>query len=519
MSEGKNTIRVVSLVIGLTVASKLFGFMRDVLIGSRFGTSIEADAYFMALKTTAFIFMSIGSAITTTMIPIVVDYITKDKKEKAFRFANKIFSILFLFCMIVIPLGILLAPYYIKYIAFGFDGKQLGLTILLTRTMFPILLCTFLTYIFVSLLQAQGKFSITSILSVPYNIILIIYLIGFAHKYGIKGLAVVTVMGWIAQFAIQLPYLYKKGYRVGLIIDFKDKDVTTFFKLVIPTLLSTMVYNVNTIVDSSLASSLSEGKLSALTYGFIIYTAISSTTIYGISTVIFPKFSQSSSMKDYETFKKSISNTIRVLIFLLIPMTIGLITLRTPIVRLAYERGAFDFQGVIYTRTALAFYSIGMIGFGVQDILNKSFYALKDTKTPMKYGIISIIINIVLNIILVRSLDLAGLALATAIASISNGIFLYIALTNKIGSLDTKKIMITLMKVLIAAGTMSYITYSTYSILGQYIGMGTFIEKGITLIGSVSTGIIIYGAVTILFKVEEANYLVKNYIKKISIKK
>ncbi len=515
MTEGKRTVHTIVMVIALTVGSKVLGFLRDVLIGSRFGTSLESDAYFMALKITALIFMSIGSAVTTTMIPTIVHHITKGEKEKAFNFANKIFTILLIFVVVIIPLGMVLAPYYTKYIAFGFHEKKMLLTLSLTRIMFPILICTIITYIFVSLLQSFGKFSITSILSIPYNIVLIIYLAFFVSNYGIKGLAFATVIGWITQFAIQIPSLYKEQYRVRFMLDVKDQDVKNFFKLIFPIFLSTMVYNVNTIVDSSLASTLSEGKLSALTYAFIIYTAIASTTIYGISTVLFPKFAKDTSLKNYDHLKKQITSTIKFLSFILIPITVGMITLRTPIVKLAFQRGAFNEQGVTLTKLALTYYTIGMIGFGIQEVLNKGFFALKDTKTPMKFGILSVIINIGLNLILIRKLDLIGLALATSLATITNGILLYHALSRKIGKMDTKGITLNLLKVVVASLIMAGCTFAVYASLVHMMGMEGFARKVIILLSSVSIGIIVYGMTTILLKIKEANFIVEHYLKKI----
>ncbi|MDK2918508.1 MAG: putative peptidoglycan lipid flippase [Candidatus Petromonas sp.] len=512
MSSGRKTVNTVILVICLTIASKFFGFFREVFIAERFGATPATDAYFVALKITAIVFMSVGSAITTTMIPIVVKYLSRGEKDKAFAFANKIFTILMAGALVIVSLGIALSPYYARYIAIGFEGKQLSLTVSLIRIMFPILACVFITYIFVSILQSFGQFSITSIISIPYNFVLIIYLLLFSDKYGIMGLGVVTLIGWIAQFLIQLPYLLKKDFKIKLNFGFKDKDVKSFFKLIWPILLATAVYNVNTLVDSSLASTLSKGKVSALNYAYIIYTAISTTTIYGISTVLFPRFAENISLKDFNNLKKEITSTIKGLIYILLPMTVGLIILRTPIIEVAFRRGAFDERAVEMTRIALAFYSVGMIGFGLQEVFNKGFFALGDTKTPMKMGIFSVIINIVLNFMLIRVMDLGGLALATSIATICNGVLLFTALTRKIGKFDSTGIMKQFIKVAVSASIMAFVVIYSYKGLETIIDAGSLINKGIILAGSVLFGIVSYAALTMLFKVEETKYVIDNYI-------
>ncbi|RKD25323.1 putative peptidoglycan lipid II flippase [Caminicella sporogenes DSM 14501] len=513
MVKRQSTINTVILVIGLTIISKLFGSIREILIGSRFGTTLEADSYYLAYKVTALVFMSIGSAITATMIPIIVKYISKGDKERAYQFANKIFTILIGIALLLITFGILLSPYYTRYIAIGFEGYKYNLTVSLIKIMFPILGCIFITYVFVSILQSFGKFSITSILSIPFNIIIICYLIFFSSKYGIKGLAVATLIGWIMQFLIQVPYLLKKGFKLKIIFDFNDEDVKSFFKLILPTLLATTVYTVNILVDSSLASTLSDGKVAALNYAYMIYSSIATTTIYGISTVLFPKFAQSSSLQSYDKFKREINSTIKVLFFILIPMAAGLIVLSRPIVEIAFRRGAFDERAVILTKTALIYYSIGMIGFGLQEIFNKSFFALKDTKTPMKFGMISVGINIVLNIILVRIMDLGGLALATSIATVSNGIMLYISLMKKVGKFDNKDIIKQIFKVLISVLIMSLMVSFSYNILiFRLNGTSILINKGISLITSVFVGIFTYILMTIFLRINETKYLIDNYV-------
>ncbi len=519
MAEGSKTIKTIIMVIGLTIGSKLFGFLREVLISARFGTSMESDAYFMALKVTAIIFMGIGSAITTTMIPIIVSHITDGEKKKAFNFANKILTIMLLTSLVIIPVGIVLAPFFMKYIAFGFYDTKIDLTVQLVRLMFPILICTFITYIFISILQSLGKFSITSIISMPYNLILLTYLVFFVGDYGVKGLAVATVVGWVFQFLIQTPILYKNEYRLKANFNFKDKDVRTFFKLILPILISTMVYNINTIIDSSLASTLSEGKLSALNYGFVIYTTIATTTIYGISTVLFPSFAKNTSSNNLAAFKDQVTSTIKALLFILLPMIVGLITLRTPIIKLAFERGAFDAQAVAMTKIALTYYAIGMIGFAIQEVLNKSFFALKDTKTPTKYGILSVMINIALNLILIRIMDLGGLALATSIATITNGILLFNALSKRIGKIQIKSILQNTVKILGAIVIMAVCTYGSYELILLGVKGTSFISKLIVLIIPVTVGITTYAIATILLKVDEARYILENYSLKRMFKK
>ena len=225
--------------------------------------------------------------------------------------------------------------------------------------------------------------------------------------------------------------------------------------------------------------------------------------------------SRLSSEDNKEKFISSVVQSINSVILLVIPISIGAIVLATPIVKLLFQRGEFDARATSMTAIALIMYSIGMVAFGLRDIIGKVFYALKDTKTPMINGAIAMIMNIVLNIILVKYLQLAGLALATSISAIVCIFLLFGSLKKKIGYFGQDKIIKTTIKSIVAAVVMGIVTYFVYNIVSNLLGLG-FANEAVSLAISVGVGAITYGILVVVLKVDEINVITDVMKKKLN---
>ncbi len=311
----------------------------------------------------------------------------------------------------------------------------------------------------------------------------------------------------ISQFVFQVPFAYRYGYKYRTVLDVKDEYVKKMICLVAPVFIGVAVNQINVMVDRTLASTLIEGSISALNYANRLNGFVMALFITSIGVVVYPKLSQLSSDNGSEDFTAILSNSINSVILLVLPISIGAIVLATPIVKLLFQRGAFDEYATYMTSRALVFYSIGMIGFGIRDILGKVFYSLQDTKTPMINGAIAIGINIILNLILVKFMGHTGLAFATSISAIICIFLLFNSLRRKIGYFGQDKIIKTSLKTFTAATIMGIITYFSYTFLNNSLGVG-FIKEVISLIGSIGIGVIIYAILIVIFKVEEINLII-----------
>ncbi|KXG74450.1 murein biosynthesis integral membrane protein MurJ [Thermotalea metallivorans] len=425
MSNRRKTANMIFVVFLLTFLAKFIGFFREVLLGSRIGANMASDAYIMAFYATVSIFISVGTAITIAVIPMMVEGFTLGSKEEAFRFSNNLLNTLVLFSTIVIGVVFFFSKEIMAMMANGFEGEKFALTVNLTRIMLPTLICICITYVFVSLLQSMGKFAVTSFISVPANILAIVFLYFFSHPYGVKGLAFVTLVGWVLQFVIQFPSLYKEGFRYALYINLKDQRIRRFFKMIFPVTIVASVNQVNMLLDEIQASALHHGKVSSLYYGGILYLAVAGITVYGISAVMFPKFAEKAIQMERRQYGIFVTSIMKLMIFILLPMTIGIGLLSRPVISLVFERGAFHQSAAAATATALASYSLGMVGYAIQDVVNKAFYALQDIKIPMKFSILAVFLNLLLNVALVRYNEVAGIAFATAGATTLSAVGLY----------------------------------------------------------------------------------------------
>lgn len=448
----KKTVNTVMLVIYLTIFSKLFGLLRDVLIGARYGTSLESDAYFAAYRMTITIFLSLGTAVTAVTIPFIVKHLQEKRGYQVFT--NPLITVVSTLTLGLCALGMLAAPVYTGWIAIGFEGGKLALAVSIVRVFMPVVVLVPLVYIFVSILQSMGKFSVTSLISIPYNLVLIGYLVFLNRSFGIIGLAGATLVGWGGQFLLLYVFVRRERFSYRFKWDLSHPDVRMFFKLLLPILLSSAVYNINVLVDSSIASTLADGQLAALNFANIAYTAVATTTIFGISTVLFPQFASLIASGRMEALRNSLAASIRVMLFIFMPIIFGMLAVNEDLIRLLYQRGTFDAGSVRLTASALAFYTVGMVGFSIQELSNKVFYALKDTRTPFVTSVFSVSLNIVLNLMLVGILGIRGLALATSTAVTVNGLVMLYWVQRRIGHLDGKGLAGQFLRVLAVSLTM-----------------------------------------------------------------
>lgn len=493
-----------------TILAKILGFGRELVLASYYGATMYSDAYLVSMNIPLVIFASIGGAIGTTFIPIYFDINNTLGEEKSLKFTNNILNIIIVVCIVLSLLGFIFVKPIVKLFAFGFDIKTFNIAVNFTRILILTIVFTGLSYVFIAYLQVKNEFIIPGIISIPRNIIIIISIM-LSVRYGVYIMIIGTLIGMAFDVIFLVPFAVKKGYKYEPYINLNDKYIKRIILLVLPVFIGIAVNQINTMVDRSLASSLVEGSISALNYANKLNSFVMALFIASISAVIYPIISKLSSEDDMEKFSEAIVKSINIVILLVIPISIGAIVLSTPIVKLLFQRGGFDARATSMTSIALVMYSVGMIAFGLRDILNRVFYALKDTKTPMINGAIAMIMNIVLNLILVKYLQLSGLALATSLSAIICIFLLFASLKKKIHYFRQEKIIKTFLKAIVASIVMGIVTVMIYIRMNRILGLG-IISESIALGISILIGAFVYGIMVILLKAEEVN-IVRNVIK------
>lgn len=502
--------KVAKAAVGLmaaTLIAKILGFGRELALASAYGAGGTSDAFLVAMNIPAVIFSAIGTSLGTAFIPLYCDVDAKIGKKASLKFTNNVLNIVVLMCLIVSVIGVVFTGPIVKLFAVGFEGKTLTDAIYLTRVLILGMGFLGISYIMMAFLQVKGNFVIPGLMSVPYNILIIVSI--FASVYiNPNILPWGTLVGLSLQFIFQYPFARKNGFRYKPTIDLKDPYLKRMIWLIGPVLIGVAVTQVNAIVDRTIASTLVAGSISALNYATKLNQFVMGMFIVSISSVIYPMLSKLSTENNKKKFKQSIVTSINVVILIIIPISVGAIILAHPIVKLLFQRGEFDARATEMTAIALIFYSVGMLGFGLRDILGKIFYSLQDTKTPMINGIIAMILNIVLNLAFVKftNMQLGGLAFATSISSLVTIALLSVSLRKKIGAFGGKKIISVLIKSIISALLMALVTKVTYNLIDGILSAG-FIQDAIKLGVSVGLGAIVYGVSIIIFRVNEVRLL------------
>lgn len=499
----------------VTLLAKVLGFVREMVLMYAYGTSWYSDVYITAMNIPIVLFSVIGAALATTFIPLYHQSMEDSGEEGALKFTNNILIIVTILSVLISLLGYICAEYLVRLFALNFDGEKLLLTVKFVKIMITGLVFIGISNILTPYLQIKGNFIVPGMIAVPNNIIIIISIILASMTGNIYILPIGALIGMFSQLLFQLPFAKKNGYKFEYSLNFKDKYLKEMVILVIPVLIGVCVNQVNTMVDRSLASGLGDGIIAALNSANRLNWFVMGLFIVTLSSVIYPTLSKLSNEDNKDKFIESVSLGINIAILLILPLTIGAIVLSKPIVRILFERGAFNETSTLMTSSALVFYSIGMLGQGLRNILDRVFYALKDTKTPMVNGIISVVLNIILNIILVNIMGYNGLALATSLSFLICTLLLFSSLKKKIGYFGEDKIIKTTLKSILAATFMGAVTYFGYDIVSNLLGTG-FINDAISLVVSILIGVIVYGIAVIILKVDEVNIIMKIIKKKLN---
>lgn len=507
MDNSSRAAKSVIVIIMFTLGSKFLGFFREVLIASKFGSGIETDTFFVAMTSTALITGFLSNAISTTFIPVLSEIELREGKEGKVEHANNMINIIFVISILLVTVSWIFAPVIVKLLAKGFQGEQFDLAIQLTRIGLPMILFGGIMGVFTGYLQSEQKFTSTAAVGFPFNFVYIVFLLFLSNKFGIKGLMVAAVIAVASQLIIQIPEARSSGYKYDFVFDLKDKYIKKVLLLIVPVLVGVAINDLNTIVDRTLASSLISGSISSLNYANMLNRLILGVFIAAITTVIFPLLSKESNNDNISGMKKIMGYGINLILIITVPAAIGLIVLATPIVEIAFQRGEFDAVATLMTSQALIFYSIGLVAMALNLLITRVYYSLQDTKTPMINGAISVGFNIVLNLILVRYMAHAGLALATSIATTIATILLLHGLKKKIGSLGTKAYITTFLKTGLASGIMGLVVYFTYHGLYRILGVSKLYNL-ISLLVAVGLGAIVYVVLCYVFKVEEVRDVV-----------
>jgi len=507
MSENTRVTKAAGVVGAATLLSRLFGFIRDVVIAWFFGAGLSSDAFFVAFRIPNLLrrLFAEGS-LSIAFIPVFTEYLTVKGRDEAFKLARAAMLLLSMILAVVAVLGVLLSPVIIKVIAPGFidSPEKFFLTINLTRIMFPYIFFIGLVALCMGILNSLGHFAAPALAPVFLNIAMIcsVFFISPYMSDPVTGLAIGVLIGGVLQLALQIPFLIKKGLYFWQRIKIGHPGLKRIGVLMLPTVFGAAVYQINILVGTLLASLLPEGSVSYLYYADRLVQFPLGIFAIATATAILPSLSRQAASRDLEAVKATFAHAMKLVLFITIPSMVGLIMLREPIVALLFKRGVFDSKAVQLTAYALLYYGIGLWAFSGVRIVVSTFYALQDTRTPVRIAVISIIANIGLGIILMGPLAHGGLALSTSLASMLNLGLLVRALKIKLGPLGLRSIAESACKNVVCAAIMGAVVM-VVSIFMIPSADGSLHGLFFGLMGTIIIGFLFYGSFSFLIKSPE----------------
>ncbi|BBA51462.1 putative lipid II flippase [Fusobacterium varium] len=438
------------LVMIITMVSRVLGLVRATIIAYYFGASAATDAYFSAFKISNFFRQLLGEgALGSSFIPLYNEKIEIEGEEKGKEFIYSILNLIFAFSTVVTLLMIVFSQDIINLIVNGFPTETKILASELLKIMSVYFIFISLSGMICAMLNNFKQFAIPASTSIFFNLAIILASMGFSKTFGISALAYGVVIGGVFQLLVVLPSFFKivKGYSFK--INWRDPYLKKIFVLMCPMLVGIVARQVNTIVDQVFASYLQEGGVTALENATRLYLLPVGVFGVSISTVIFPVLSKAVAKNDLKAAENNIVKGLNILLFLIIPSMAVLTFYSADVIRLTLSYGKFGEDAVKVTSEVLLYYSLGLYFYTAIYLMTRAFYSVKNSSYPVRFSIVSIVINIVLNFVLIKPMAYKGLALSTSIASGVNFLLLVYVFRKKYMAFPLKKSLIFLGKVLV----------------------------------------------------------------------
>ncbi|MBN1276461.1 MAG: murein biosynthesis integral membrane protein MurJ [Deltaproteobacteria bacterium] len=501
MSSDERKLNRAAGVVGFyTLLSRIFGLIRDMVVAGLFGSGMAADSFFVAFRIPNLLrrLFAEGS-LTISFIPVFTEYLNIKGREDAFKLARIVLTILSVILAVITILGVILSPWIVRIQAFGFgsSGIKYDLTVLLTRITFPYILLVSIVAFFMGVLNSLRHFAAPAAAPIFLNLGIIgaAYFISPHCAQPIVGIAIGVLIGGVMQICLQIPWVLKEGIRLFPSWEIDHPALRRIGILMLPAVFGSAVYQFNQFIGTLLASFLAEGSISWLYYADRLVQFPLGIFAIAISTAALPSLATHVVKKDHNQFGNTLSHALSMVFFITLPSMAGLIVLGKPLIYVMFERGAFDFQSTLMTAQALLFYSTGLWAFSGIRIVVSGFYAIQDTRTPVKIAFIALVSNLVFSMILMGPLKHSGLAFALSLSSALQFGLLILFLKKRIYVGNMKYVLVSALKSAFAAAIMGFGVHfinSMWLVTGSDAGLWVTV---LNLMVLVIIGVIIYFAV------------------------
>jgi putative peptidoglycan lipid II flippase len=441
------------IVMGVTLASTVLGFMREVVNARYFGASGDMDAFLAAAVIPTILFGVFNGALVTALVPIFSDYLATDREDDAWRLASTLLITLAVGLSIAAAIGALLAPWYMPSIA-RFHDRRLDEAIMMARWLMPTIIATSLAGIVASLLNAYHRFTAAALQGAVANVCTVVMVAVLFRRFGIGALVLGTLGGVFMQLLIQLPPFFALR-RFRFVVDWRHAGVRRLLTVLGPIAIGSAAGQIALFFDRYFASSLNEGSIAGMNYAVKLVGFPQQIFVTAIATVIFPVFASQFAAKHRTAMRRSIATGIKMVFFLTLPSAVGLCMLAGPIVQTLFERGAFTPNDTVLCASLLPFAAVGLVALAANVIMTRCLFACGEVRMPIAISVATVILNVVLSIAFLPHLAARGLLLANAVSQTLETIALGAVAWRMLGGFDVRGIVASLGKIALCCVVMA----------------------------------------------------------------
>ena len=478
------------------LASRILGLVREQVFAGLFGAGYAIDAYVVAFRIPNLLRdLFAEGALSSAFVTVFTDYDQKAGLERTWRLANNVIMCASLLVGGLVLLGMLFSPWLVNLMApdFGLVAGKLGLTSLMTRIMFPFLLLVSLAALAMGILNARGKFFIPALASSFFNLgsvvagVTISWAMPSLGLHPIVGMAWGALVGGLLQLVVQLPLLWRQGFRPQWVLDWREPGVRRIAWLMLPAVVGLSATQINIFINTFYASACAEGSVSWLNYAYRLFHL--PMGLFGVALMVatMPVVSRHAALNDLGAMKGAVESSLALALLVTVPAACGLIFLARPIIALIYQHGRFSAWDTQQTAAALALYALGAVAFAGVKIMVPAFYALNNTRTPVLGSFLTVAANILIINLTVSALQHRAIALSTSLSMILNFLFLGVMLYRRLGGFRVRPLLVTLAKVVAAGLVMGLVIVAVEPLLAGRLGSG-IVGRLVSVLGDILLG-------------------------------
>jgi putative peptidoglycan lipid II flippase len=515
-SRGGGLARGARRVSALTMLSRLLGLVREQIFALTLGAGATSDAFLAAFRIPNLLRdLFAEGALSTAFVPTYVATLRNQSREAAYALANRVLTTLTIYLGTVAALAMLFPDPVVRLVATGFSPEKAELCATLVRIMLPFLPTISVAVVAMGALNAEEKYTAPALASSMFNVVAIVggaavFFLGPSPRAAVMTWAALTLLGGVAQLAIQVPPLRKLGFRPRLLPDVRLRDPGTrrIATLMAPATLGVAAVQINVVINSSFASLVSDGAISWLSYAFRLMQLPIGVFGVAVGTTALTHLSRDAASGDLGALAGTLRRGLRMVLFLTVPSMVGLYLLGVPIIRLIYEHGRFSAHATHETARALSGYALGLAAYAAVKVVAPAFYALGRTRVPLVGSVLAVVANLAWNLLTFRSLGHFGLALGTSIAATVNLAILVFAFQAQLKNLLTRDLFVALARIVAASAAMGAAVWFLSARLEALAGVG-FVWNLAKALVPVTVGAALYFFAARVLGLEEAQTLVK----------